>query len=273
MLALCGGQTTLYVNYEFRLASYIEQLAELTRGKPVRCVSVQWCDPAAEDRGHSRKSVNWSTHIAYDQASHVWSLIDRILPGRTLHHPEARFIDEGRRVSCQGWLHEMHTAARTSFSFEISRRARLRERVIRLELETNDVLNLSFNPEPGALTFNNQHVATQEFWDSQPRPLGRVLRALLDLPAREDAMPRETALALISAEACHGAMAFAEAFKTMIDAAAFELLASESPEKRLIAQQELFAHQLSTSSFCQPDEATLERCGNQLVSGSDRKLR
>ncbi len=248
--------TALIVNYEFRLASYIDQIVDLAPRAHIAEISVRWCDPASEDRGHSQKSVNWSTHIAYDQGSHVWSLLDRILPDHVVKAPWAKFTQTGQRLQCGAQLCPRGTD-QVALQFDLSRRATTRERAIEITLKDATQICLDFSTEPGQLRQGSQVIDTQDLWAKRPRPLGRSLRAMLDLPAKDDALEPAQARALLAAPRCQTALVFAEAFKQAIDAQAEILLRSPNPDEQAIARQELFAHQLAASSFEPPDPDAL----------------
>lgn len=248
LLDLESDGAEIFVNYEFRLASYIEQVRDLCAGRKINEIEFEWFDAAWEDRGHSQKCPNWPTHIAYDQGSHIWSIIDVVLPDTTIRPLSAAFSEDARFLRCRAEVEDEGNAT-VALSFQLSRRGQARRRFLSIHFADGDRLSLDYTKEPGAMNLGQEKFDTQPQWNALASPLTRSLGGLLFGDPR--------VLKMLSISRCFGSIDFADGFKRLINKSAAELLTSPDPKKREIALQELYAHQVAASSYDGVDTAKL----------------
>nr|WP_281258542.1 Gfo/Idh/MocA family oxidoreductase [Pontivivens insulae] len=266
MIEICKAPVELFVNYEFRATSYIQQFAALCARDDVLEMEASWCDPAEEQRGGAAKSANWATHIALDQASHIWSIVDLFLPGVRVTSATPKFHIDGRGLTIDCEL-EANSRPSANLTLTISRNAYRRERRLTARTRRDRKLAIDYAVEPGTITVNDEVLSTREEWQSAERPLARSIRALLDLTLPDDTLGAEALRELLSASRCADAMEFAEYIRRCIDLEAKALLLTASGLQRNLAREVLLTPHHATSSFDRPDDATLERSAQKFIRG------
>lgn len=201
------GALDFLVDLEFRLASYVEDARSAVRSWEIESIVVDWSDPPVEHRLGERKTPDWHTHIARDQGSHVWSLIDRIVPDVLWNVTGAAVSDDasGIALTIEG-RPSLECLEQISAVAHLSRRASRRRRVLVIRARDGREMSLDFSIEPGELIVDGKIIDVATAWNREARPLRRALQSLLDV-ARGS--PSSDA-AVISATACLPAVAFVD---------------------------------------------------------------
>jgi predicted dehydrogenase len=153
-------------------ARYIESFAREVAARPVvKEAQFTWADPSSETRYGETKRYDPGVAIASDVLPHVLPVL------RMLFGAATEFVDLG--IARGGTQTDLHIkVANIPCRLSLARNSDARRRFIDVETSTGS-LQLDFSQEPGRIVAGGRKSDGDPQWNSQPRPLARMLRTFL----------------------------------------------------------------------------------------------
>ncbi len=194
----------LLVGLHLLTAPFLRHFLNLTAGRSVAAVQLEWLDPAQEIRHGVEKSSNLTTHKADEIIPHLWSILHLVSDGTEPQPSEVKPLARGA-VEVEVGL------GRSSATLRFGRRASVRKRWIRLDFRDGGFTELDFTIEPGRMIVDGVQqagfVSSEKFG-----PLAVELAGFLDIVR----LGQDVSSSPQWASRCIGAVELAEAVRTQL---------------------------------------------------------
>lgn len=160
-------KTVAGVNLEFLYANYLSDFAHTLKSIPLESLYLVWHDSIHEVRYGEVKKSDSSTPHMHDALPHCWSVLQVLLPDRTLKI--WKVVVENHNVLVSAYCE----ISRLPITFSLSRLAHIRQRVIYIN---NGMAKLDFSTEPGTTIINGK--LRQNVWRGD-KPMAGSLSSFL----------------------------------------------------------------------------------------------
>lgn len=166
-------ETYLAAAHVFLFARYIEAFSKLVaEGDGVQSIRVQWMDPQAESRYGEVKSYDPGLTVYADWLPHIVSILSSLSPDSMQARRKLEVLRGGAHLKMDIQLGD------APCEIELVRNGNGRQRLIEVTTRQGPI-SLDFAKEPGTIVSAASARCGDPAWESEPKPVSRMLRAFL----------------------------------------------------------------------------------------------
>lgn len=156
----------------FLYSSYLNKFSRyVSSSKTIKSIEIEWADPKIENRYGEKKYFDPSLPIFFDLLPHVLSIFKVLLGKTALEFKNLQFEKGGSKLEFDFLLEEVNCKVR------LARNSIARKRIV--QILGDDQFEMDFSIEPGVINYGSLTTSGDEDWNSNPRPLARMLKAFL----------------------------------------------------------------------------------------------
>ena len=157
----------------FLFASYIESFAKLVSyEKKIQSLRVLWMDPQSESRYGETKSYDPGLPVYADWLPHILSILGSFVPSPIWLCKNLIFLRGGSHLN----IH--FTCNHLQLHVELIRNGDSRQRIIEV-ITRHKKIFLDFSCEPGIIYTDGAVLGEDTQWNSNPKPVSKMLSAFL----------------------------------------------------------------------------------------------
>lgn len=161
----------------FLYARYIDNFSKLvSTAGDIRFLRVLWMDPQTEDRYGEQKTFDAGLPVYADWLPHILPILRTLVPGGSVRCDTLELSRGGAHVKIKLEL------GSTPCEVELVRNGTQRQRLIEVSTDQK-MARLDFSKEPGLITSDSTTIEGDPEWETNQRPVARMLTAFLRLAA------------------------------------------------------------------------------------------
>jgi len=165
----------------FLFASYLENFANIIKKEDegVKCLKIIWTDPKSEHRYGEQKQYDPGLSVFADCLPHIISIFSSLSLGLPESCSNLKFLNGGSNIELELKLDDILCQV------QLVRNAEKRQRIIEVTTKKK-IIKLDFTIEPGIIFSGATKISADSDWDTNPRPVARLLTAFSQWAAGGD---------------------------------------------------------------------------------------
>lgn len=158
----------------FLFARYLDNFVKLVSDAgQVRSLQVVWTDPHSENRYGETKTFDSSIPVYADHLPHVLSMVGALVSNPLKKCEVLKYLPNS------GQMDLIIQFGDTPCEVHLERNSDLRRRVMEAQVGQKK-FRLDFSQEPGTITCSSMTRVGDHYWETQARPVARMLTAFLE---------------------------------------------------------------------------------------------